>query len=94
MYENSLNMYLEVFNLTLSTSKKDPSLEGRLRNVVEALTYDVYNFTCLGLFEMHKLMLSFQMTIKVEEGEGRLNREQLDFLLKGNLSLEKVGTDE
>ena len=65
MYENSLNMYLEVFNLTLATSKRDPSLEGRLRNVVEALTYDVYNFTCLGLFETHKLMLSFQMTIKV-----------------------------
>jgi dynein heavy chain len=89
MYENSLNMYLEVFNLTLATSKKDPSLEGRLRNVVEALTYDVYNFTCLGLFEIHKLMLSFQMTIKVEEGEGRLNRDQLDFFLKGNLSLER-----
>ena len=89
MYENSLNMYLEVFNLTLATSKKDSNLENRLRNVVEALTYDVYNFTCLGLFERHKLMLSFQMTIKIQEGEGRLNREQLDFFLKGNLSLEK-----
>ena len=32
---------------------------------MKALTYDVYNFTCLGLFETHKLMLSFQMTIKV-----------------------------
>ena len=89
MYENSLFMYLEVFNLTLATSKKDSNLENRLRNVVEALTYDVYNFTCLGLFERHKLMLSFQMTIKIQEGEGRLNREQLDFFLKGNLSLEK-----
>jgi len=39
MYENSLNMYLEVFNLTLATSKRDPSLEGRLRNVVEAGAY-------------------------------------------------------
>jgi len=89
MYENSLNMYLTVFHLTLETSKKDNALEQRLRNVVEALTYDVYNFTCLGLFEKHKLMLSFQMTIKIEDGEGALNREQLDFFLKGNLSLEK-----
>ena len=89
MYENSLNMYLEVFNGTLETSKKDANLEGRLRNIVNALTYDVYNFTCLGLFEKHKLMLSFQMTIKLEEGEDRLNRQQLDFFLKGNLSLEK-----
>ena len=89
MYENSLNMYLTVFDLTLQTSKKDSVLEQRLRNIVEALTYDVYNFTCLGLFEKHKLMLSFQMTIKIEDGEGLLNREHLDFFLKGNLSLEK-----
>jgi dynein heavy chain len=44
-------------------------LEGRLRNVTEALTFDVYSYTCLGLFEKHKLMLSFQMTIKILEGE-------------------------
>lgn len=39
-----------------------PSLEARLRNIVEALTFDVYNYTCLSLFECHKLMFSFQVT--------------------------------
>ena len=38
-----------------------PSLEARLRNIVEALTFDVYNYTCLSLFECHKLMFSFQV---------------------------------
>ena len=37
------------------------TLEARLRNIVEALTYDVYDYTCLGLFESHKLMFSFQV---------------------------------
>lgn len=69
MYEYSLASFLTVFNLTLNTSKKDPTLEGRLRNIIEALTFDVYSYTCLGLFEKHKLMLSFQMTIKIMEGE-------------------------
>ena len=68
-YEYSLGSFLTVFNLTLHTSKKDSMLEGRLRNVIEALTYDVYSYTCLGLFERHKLMFSFQMTIKILEGE-------------------------
>ena len=45
-------------------------LESRLRNVTESLTYDIYSYTCLGLFERHKLMFSFQMTIKILEGEG------------------------
>ncbi len=41
-YEYSLASFLTVFNLTLNTSKKDSMLEGRLRNVTEALTFDVY----------------------------------------------------
>lgn len=90
MYEYSLSSFLSVFNNTLSTSRKDPTLEGRLRNVVEALTYDVYSYTCLGLFEKHKLMFSFQMCVKVLDGsESPLCGQFLDFFLKGNLSLEK-----
>ncbi len=68
-YEYSLASFLTVFNHTLHTSKRDPTLEGRLRTVIEALTYDVYSYTCLGLFERHKLMFSFQMAIKILEGE-------------------------
>ena len=69
-------------------------LEGRLRNVTEALTYDVYSYTCLGLFEKHKLMFSFQMTIKILEGDNPLDPQFLDFFLKGNLSLEKAKRGE
>lgn len=73
MYEYSLGSFLSVFKATLATSKKEPTLEGRLRVVTEALTFDVYNYTCLGLFESHKLMLSFQMTLKILEGESPLD---------------------
>lgn len=61
MYEYSLASFLTVFTNTLATSKRDASLEGRLRNIIEAATYDVYCYTCLGLFERHKLMFSFQV---------------------------------
>jgi dynein heavy chain, axonemal len=63
MYEYSLASFLAVFNNTLATSRKDPNLEARLRHIVEAATSDVYNYTCLGLFERHKLMLSFQVRL-------------------------------
>ena len=89
MYEYSLGSFLTVFGASLSKSKKDSNLDVRLRNIIEALTFNVYNYTCLGLFEKHKLMFSFQMTIKLLEADGKLNRKQLDFFLKGNLSLEK-----
>jgi dynein heavy chain, axonemal len=42
-----------------------------------------------GLFEKHKLLLSFQMGIKVLDEEQPLDLELLAFFLKGNLSLDK-----
>ena len=44
-----------------------------------------------GLFEKHKLLFSFQMTVKIEEGEGRMQRDLLEFFAKGNTALEKSG---
>ena len=40
----------------------------------------------LGIFEKHKLLFSFQITIKLEMDEGRVSQEELDFFIKvGNL---------
>lgn len=89
MYEYSLGSYLEVFKLTLATSKKDASVEGRLRNIVEALTFDVYNYTCYGLFENHKLVLSMMMTLKILEGDGQIDHAYLDFFIRGSISLDE-----
>lgn len=36
-----------------------------------------------GLFERHKLLFSFNMTIKIEQAEGRVPQDELDFFLKG-----------
>ena len=89
MYENSLNMYLEVFNLTLATSKKDDNLERACGTSSRRSRTTCTTSPASASSRRHKLMLSFQMTIKIQEGEDALNREQLDFFLKGNLSLEK-----
>ena len=37
----------------------------------------------LGLFERHKLLFSFNMTVKIEQAEGRVPQEELDFFIKG-----------
>jgi len=42
-------------------------LDGRLRSIIDTLTADVYSYTCLGLFERHKLMFSFQMAVQILE---------------------------
>lgn len=90
MYEYSLSSYLTVFMNALETSKKDNVLSARLRFITEKLTQLVYEFTCMGIFESHKLMFSFQMTTMIMDGDDELNREEMDFFLKGNTSLDSV----
>ncbi|KAK2497325.1 hypothetical protein MC885_009648 [Smutsia gigantea] len=89
MYQYSLIAFLEVFGLSLKKSLPDSILMKRLRNIMDTLTFNIYNYGCTGLFEKHKLLFSFNMTIKIEQAEGRIPQEELDFFLKGNISLEK-----
>uniref|UniRef100_A0A8C7PKH0 AAA+ ATPase domain-containing protein n=1 Tax=Oncorhynchus mykiss TaxID=8022 RepID=A0A8C7PKH0_ONCMY len=88
MYQYSLASYLEVFDFSLRKSLPDSILPKRLKNIMDTLTYNVYNYGCTGLFERHKLLFSFNLTIKIGQPEGRAPQEELDFFLKGNLSLE------
>uniref|UniRef100_A0A3Q3E3F5 Dynein axonemal heavy chain 10 n=1 Tax=Labrus bergylta TaxID=56723 RepID=A0A3Q3E3F5_9LABR len=89
MYQYSLASYLEVFDFSLRKSLSNSVLPRRLKNIMSTLTYNVYNYGCTGLFERHKLLFSFNMTIKIEQAEGRAPQEELEFFIKGNLSLEK-----
>ncbi|XP_072658407.1 dynein axonemal heavy chain 10 isoform X2 [Canis lupus baileyi] len=89
MYQYSLIVFLEVFGLSLKKSLPDSILMKRLQNIMDTLTFNIYNYGCTGLFERHKLLFSFNMTIKIEQAEGRVPQEELDFFLKGNISLEK-----
>ncbi|XP_055020703.1 dynein axonemal heavy chain 10 [Boleophthalmus pectinirostris] len=89
MYQYSLASYLEVFDYSLRKSLPGATLSERLKNIMNALTYNVYNYGCTGLFEKDKLLFSFNMTIKMEQAEERAPQEELHFFIKGNLSLEK-----
>jgi dynein heavy chain len=88
MYEYSLSSYMTVFMNALATSRKDSILQNRLKNIKDKLTMLVYDFACMGIFERHKLMYSFQMITMIMDGANELNKVELDFFLKGNTSLE------
>ena len=88
MYEYSLSSFLDVFCNTLRVTASSDDLARHLNELIDRLTYDVYKFACLGLFKRDKLALSFMMTTRISEGEGRLNGELMQFFVKGNVTLE------
>eukprot|EP00928_Gymnodinium_smaydae_P090380 TRINITY_DN7418_c2_g3_i1.p1 TRINITY_DN7418_c2_g3~~TRINITY_DN7418_c2_g3_i1.p1 ORF type:complete len:3325 (+),score=999.70 TRINITY_DN7418_c2_g3_i1:390-9977(+) len=90
MYEYSLGGYLGVFDTALRDAKPDKIVDNRLKNIREKMTQTMYDYTCMGIFEKHKLMFSLQMTTMILDGDGELVHKELDFYLKGNPSLEKI----
>ncbi|KAH1015210.1 dynein axonemal heavy chain 10 [Dendroctonus ponderosae] len=89
MYQYSLSSYLEVFAYSLRKALPHTVLDRRLFNIINMLTKNVYDYGCTGIFEKHKLLFSFQMTVKLEQSTGAVSQAELDFFIKGSVSLEK-----
>ncbi|XP_071333968.1 dynein axonemal heavy chain 2 [Trachinotus anak] len=89
MYQFSLDSYINLFNLSIEKSKRSQKLEERITNLNDYHTYAVYRYTCQGLFEVHKLLFSFQMCAKILEVAGKLNMDEYSFFLRGGLVLNK-----
>lgn len=48
MYQYSLIAFLDVFGLSLKKSLPDSILMKRLRNIMDTLTFNIYNYGCTG----------------------------------------------
>ena len=85
MYQFSLDAYIELFSNSIDKSLKHPRLEERIQYLNDYHTYAVYQYTCRGLFERHKLLFSFQMCAKILEASGKLNLDEYNFFLRGGI---------
>jgi dynein heavy chain len=64
-------------------------LTHRIATVNSYHSYSVYTYACRGLFEKHKLLLSFQMCMKKLLDEGKVNTVEYDFFLRGGQVLDR-----
>lgn len=59
MYQYSLSSYLEVFEFSLKKSLPDSILQKRLKNIMDTLTHNVYNYGCTGNWLSPKVPLFY-----------------------------------
>lgn len=86
MYQFSLESYIALFQRTIdgylskSTAVND-SLNDKLENISTKHKLEVYNYTCRGLFENDKLLLSFQMAVRLKQD---IDQDEYNFFLRGS----------
>eukprot|EP01029_Cantina_marsupialis_P005820 TRINITY_DN1630_c1_g4_i2.p1 TRINITY_DN1630_c1_g4~~TRINITY_DN1630_c1_g4_i2.p1 ORF type:complete len:1526 (+),score=559.26 TRINITY_DN1630_c1_g4_i2:3370-7947(+) len=93
MYQFSLDAYVELFVNSIEASRSKTGEQGelsvRIGSINEYHQYEVYKYVCRGLFERHKLLLSFQICIKQMQLEGKVDPVVYDFFLRGGQVMDR-----
>ena len=83
MYQYSLQWFVRLFVMSVENSTPSNVLEERLASMNNHFTYSLYENVCRSLFERHKLLFSFVLTIKIMQGDNKIDVNEWRYLLSG-----------
>ena len=64
-------------------SEKSPIPAKRIQNIIEFLTYEVFKYSCRGLFENHKFLFTLLLALKIDIQGGKVKVLEFQTLIKG-----------
>jgi len=83
MYQYSLQWFVNLFIGAIGHAPPSPDPQQRLTNLNEYFTKSLYENVCRSLFESHKMLFSFLLTIKILQGAQRIDNREWRFLVAG-----------
>lgn len=83
MYQYSLKYFTQVFCNVLRLDHPAQAVEVRIAALMTEELKAIYDNISRGLFENHKLIFSFLLTLSVERQEGRVTEDEFGFLTRG-----------
>ncbi|XP_016787856.1 dynein axonemal heavy chain 9 isoform X5 [Pan troglodytes] len=82
MYQFSLKAFSIIFQKAVERAAPDESLRERVANLIDSITFSVYQYTTRGLFECDKLTYLAQLTFQILLMNREVSAVELDFLLR------------
>eukprot|EP00770_Monocercomonoides_exilis_P008083 MONOS_8041.1-p1 / transcript=MONOS_8041.1 / gene=MONOS_8041 / organism=Monocercomonoides_exilis_PA203 / gene_product=dynein haevy chain 9, inner dynein arm 5 / transcript_product=dynein haevy chain 9, inner dynein arm 5 / location=Mono_scaffold00292:32264-47119(-) / protein_length=4951 / sequence_SO=supercontig / SO=protein_coding / is_pseudo=false len=87
MYQYSLQYFSSIFSTVLERTPAADELDSRLQSLISALTEMVYWSVSRGLFEKHRILFSFYMTVQIKRREGAISETDWDVFVRGTTAL-------
>lgn len=97
MYQYSLQWFASLFAGSIDNSpgkNQEPAV--RIKGLNDHFTLSLYDNVCRSLFEAHKLLFSFKMTVNILNGVDMMDASELRFFLagpSGEIKIENNPTD-
>ena len=82
MYQFSLKAFSVVFDVAIQRAVMSDDVGIRVVNLIDSITFQVYQYTTRGLFECDKLIFTAQMSFQILLMNEEINPSELDFLLR------------
>ncbi|CAM9828576.1 unnamed protein product [Chrysoparadoxa australica] len=93
MYQFSLDSYVDLFVTSIEQSRANggagESVAERCDIINSHHTLSVYQYTCRGLFERHKLLFSMQLCLQIMSQLGKVPPEEFSFFLYGGVVVDR-----
>ena len=97
MYQYSLQWFRSLFIQAIRLAAPAEDISARIENLNSFFTYYVYTNICRSLFERHKLLFSFLLTVRILQGYDEIDPIEWMFLISGkclsSLSLPNPSSD-
>ncbi|XP_060795606.1 dynein axonemal heavy chain 9-like [Neoarius graeffei] len=82
MYQFALKAFSVVFQKAVMKATPDEELKQRVLNLIDSITFSVFQYTTRGLFECDKLTYMAQLTFQILLMNKEISPIELDFLLR------------
>merc|ERR1712110_1007739 len=89
MYQYSLPFFINLFKAAINKSEPSSDIDQRIDILNEFFMDMLYKNICRSLFEKHKLLFSFLLTMRIQLTTNVVSMADFRFLLTGGTSLEE-----
>ncbi|XP_071995855.1 dynein axonemal heavy chain 8 isoform X2 [Engystomops pustulosus] len=88
MYHTSLSHFLQLFDRSIHRSERSTLLPRRVRHILDYMTYEVFTYYSMGLYERHRFLFTLLLALKVDLQRGDINLQQYRALIWGGAALD------